>query len=147
MYLRFIFPSWQWRSSERATGPSIDLKRFYKRDLTAVFVIQRRIKLFLVCLHACHSCGTVSCKHVQTAQTHNPQTKPPVAGTPGKTGNTTSSQQHTRHSEDDFEQTRQSSFTTPWVTAHLHEQGVAICFFGSHADSMLLTYKHNNLLT
>lgn len=48
-------------------------------------------KLFLS-LHACHSCGKVSCKHVQTAQTHNPQTKPPVAGTPGKTGNTTSSQ-------------------------------------------------------
>lgn len=50
-------------------------------------------------------------------------------------------------SEDDCEQSRQSSFTAPWLSAHLHEQGVTICFFGSHTDSMLAYMRTHNLLT
>lgn len=115
--------------------------------LTVLLVIQMKLlSYFSVCLQAYHSGGTVSSKHVQTAQTHNLQTKPPFAGTPGKTGNTTSSQQHIQHRENDFEKTWQSSFTTPWVSAHLHEQGITICFFGSHTDSMLAR-AHTHTLT
>lgn len=73
--------------------------------------------------------GAVSCKHVQTTQTNNLQTKQPVAGAPGKTGNTTSSVYHEWGEEDGSEQTRQSSFPATWVTAHLCAQRQQFVFF------------------
>lgn len=103
-----------------------------------VYCSKRNQTIF--CLHACQSCGKVSCKHIQTVQTNNPQTKP-VAGSPGKTGNTTSSQQHAQHSKDDFEQTRQSSFSMPWHNAQLHYHGnLFLCF------SCWFQFKHNNFI-
>lgn len=94
VFLQFIFSSLQWHSFEIVSVPQRPyFTWFYKRDLTAV-----KANLFLMCMDQCVSFGTATCKHVQTAQTHNPQIKLPVDGTPGQTGNTTSWQQHTQRS-------------------------------------------------
>lgn len=45
--------------------------------------------------------GTIPSKRIQTAQTHNLQTKPSLAETTSKTGNTTSLRQHTQHMDND----------------------------------------------
>lgn len=79
------------------------------------------------CLRVYHSCGTAVCKHTQTDKMHKPQTKLPIAGSPGKTGNAALSKKH-KQQKDDLVQTWQLSFCEAWVTAHLHEQGEIVWF-------------------
>ena len=140
MSLWFRFPLLATTEQQESNWYSIDLKRLYKGDVIAELIIQREIRLFCVytsvCLHACHSCGAGSCKHVQPKSTTPKQ---------GRQLLKLLAKQDIRLHRCSIHDTVRLTFNKPGIRVSLwHEslytsmnKALTICFFGSHANSML----------